>query len=102
MHKDINLLEDDYLMRLEEKNVIDEVAFIRRNTILKMNKSKLPAVMKTENSIIDEYMIPDKLDRFFKALIGGKDIRRRDCVNCHRLSNSLASDAIFCISTVQD
>ncbi|GFV69644.1 hypothetical protein TNCV_4507591 [Trichonephila clavipes] len=39
-----------------------------------------------------------KLDRFFKALIGGKDIRRLDGVNCHRLSNSLASDAIYCVS----
>ncbi|GFT42679.1 nucleic-acid-binding protein from transposon X-element [Trichonephila clavipes] len=39
-----------------------------------------------------------KLDRFFKALIGGKDIHRRDGVNCHRLSNSLASDAIYCVS----
>ncbi|GFT80400.1 hypothetical protein TNCV_2184561 [Trichonephila clavipes] len=38
--------------------------------------------------------IKGKLDRFFKALIGGKDIRRRGGVNCHRLSNSLASDAI--------
>ncbi|GFY11634.1 hypothetical protein TNCV_4231031 [Trichonephila clavipes] len=27
-----------------------------------------------------------------------KDIRRRDGVNCHRLSNSLASDAIYCVS----
>ncbi|GFV72320.1 hypothetical protein TNCV_637821 [Trichonephila clavipes] len=37
-----------------------------------------------------------KLDSFFKALIGGKDIRHRDEVNCHRLSNSSAFDAIYC------
>ncbi|GFT93292.1 hypothetical protein TNCV_904531 [Trichonephila clavipes] len=41
-----------------------------------------------------------KLDRFFKALIGGEDIRRRDEVNCHKLSNSLVSDAIYCVSNV--
>ncbi|GFV21650.1 hypothetical protein TNCV_1060641, partial [Trichonephila clavipes] len=33
----------------------------------------------------------------FQSISGGKDIRRRDGVNCHRLSNSLASDAIYCI-----
>ncbi|GFU36811.1 hypothetical protein TNCV_985561 [Trichonephila clavipes] len=42
--------------------------------------------------------IQEKLDRFFKALIGGKDIRHRDGVDCNRLSNSLASDAIYCVS----
>ncbi|GFV49042.1 hypothetical protein TNCV_5065261 [Trichonephila clavipes] len=63
-----------------------------------MDKTTLPAVMKMEDLINGEYTIPEKLDRFFKALIGGKDIRRRDGVNCHRLSNSLASDAIYCVS----
>lgn len=43
-------------------------------------------------------MIPDKLDRFFKVLVGGKDIRRRDGLNCNRLSSSMAADAIFCVS----
>ncbi|GFT48907.1 uncharacterized protein TNCV_2771221 [Trichonephila clavipes] len=54
--------------------------------------------MKMEDLINGEHTIPEKLDRFFKALIGGKDIRHRDGVNCHRLSNSLASDAIYCVS----
>ncbi|GFW52622.1 hypothetical protein TNCV_2392021 [Trichonephila clavipes] len=63
-----------------------------------MDKTTLPAVMKMEDLINGEYTIPEKLDRFFKALIGGKDIRHRDGVNCHRLSNSLASDAIYCVS----
>ncbi|GFV41186.1 uncharacterized protein TNCV_1102491 [Trichonephila clavipes] len=63
-----------------------------------MDKTTLPAVMKMEDLINGEYTIPEKLDRFFKALIGGKDIHHRDGVNCHRLSNSLASDAIYCVS----
>ncbi|GFU64830.1 hypothetical protein TNCV_2144651 [Trichonephila clavipes] len=63
-----------------------------------MDKTTLSAVIKIEDLINGEYTIPEKLDRFFKALIGGKDIRRRDGVNCHRLSNSLASDVIYCIS----
>ncbi|GFX60604.1 hypothetical protein TNCV_3061771 [Trichonephila clavipes] len=63
-----------------------------------MNKTTLPAIMKMEDLINGEYIIPEKLDRIFKALIGGKDIRHRDGVNCHRLSNSLASDAIYCVS----
>ncbi|GFS95509.1 hypothetical protein TNCV_814591 [Trichonephila clavipes] len=55
--------------------------------------------MKIEDVINGEYIIPEKTrSRFFKALIGGKDIRRRDGVNCLRLSNSLASDAIYCVS----
>ncbi|GFS75832.1 hypothetical protein TNCV_4665081 [Trichonephila clavipes] len=48
-----------------------------------MDKTTLPAVMKMEDLINGEYTIPEKLDRFFKALIGGKNIRRRDGVNCH-------------------
>ncbi|GFW65257.1 hypothetical protein TNCV_395231 [Trichonephila clavipes] len=63
-----------------------------------MDKTTLPAVMKMEDLINGEYTIPEKVDRFFKAIIGGKDIRRRDGVNCHRLSNLLASDAIYCVS----
>ncbi|GFU43145.1 hypothetical protein TNCV_4289841 [Trichonephila clavipes] len=62
-----------------------------------MDKTTLPAVMKMEDLINGENTIPEKLDRFFKALIGGKDICRRDGVNCHRLSNSLTSDAIYCV-----
>lgn len=31
-------------------------------------------------------------------MIGGKDIRRRNGVNCDRLSNSIASDTIFCVT----
>ncbi|GFU51383.1 uncharacterized protein TNCV_4752491 [Trichonephila clavipes] len=59
-----------------------------------MDKTTLPAVMKMEDLINGECTIPERLDRFFKALIGGKDIRLRDEVNCHRLSNSLASDCV--------
>ncbi|GFV11810.1 hypothetical protein TNCV_2186211 [Trichonephila clavipes] len=66
-----------------------------------MDKTTLPAVMKMEDLINGKYTIPEKLDRFFKALIGDKDIRRRDGVNCHRLSNSLVSDAIFCTFGLQ-
>ncbi|GFX16734.1 hypothetical protein TNCV_4187091 [Trichonephila clavipes] len=98
MRTNSNLLEQEDLKKLEENDLIDKVAFILRSTILKMDKTTLPAVMKMEYLINGEYTIPEKLDRFFKALIGGKDIRRRDVVNCHRLSNSLASDAIYCVS----
>ncbi|GFT36300.1 hypothetical protein TNCV_3464631 [Trichonephila clavipes] len=63
-----------------------------------MDKTTLPAVMKMEDLINGECTIPEKPDRFFKALIGGKDIRRRDGVNCHKLNNSLAFDAIYCVS----
>ncbi|GFW13414.1 hypothetical protein TNCV_1879161 [Trichonephila clavipes] len=63
-----------------------------------MDKTTLPVVKKMKDLINGEYTIPEKLDRFFKALIGGKDIRHRDGVNCHRLNNSLASDAIYCVS----
>ncbi|GFU81470.1 hypothetical protein TNCV_1525041 [Trichonephila clavipes] len=97
MHKDSNLLEQEDLKKPEENDLIDKVAFILRSTILKMDKTTLPVVMKVEDLINGEYTIPEKLNRFFKALIGGKDIRRRDGVNCHRLSNSLASDAIYCV-----
>ncbi|GFW88135.1 hypothetical protein TNCV_218071 [Trichonephila clavipes] len=98
MHKNSNFLEQEDLKKFEKNDLIDKVAFILRSTILKMDKTTLPAVMKMEALINVEYTIPEKLDRFFKALIGGKDIRRRDGVNCHRLSNSLASDAIYCVS----
>ncbi|GFX11447.1 hypothetical protein TNCV_2818811 [Trichonephila clavipes] len=43
-----------------------------------MDKTTLPAVMKMEDLI--------------------NDIRRRDGVNSHRLSNSLAYDAVYCVS----
>ncbi|GFU08199.1 uncharacterized protein TNCV_3766451 [Trichonephila clavipes] len=98
MHKNSNLLEQEDLKKLKENNLIDKVAFILRSTILKMDKTTLPAAMKMEDLINGEYTIPEKLDRFFKALIGGKDIRHRDGFNCHRVSNSLASDAIYCVS----
>ncbi|GFV35002.1 hypothetical protein TNCV_4259421 [Trichonephila clavipes] len=98
MHKNSNLLEQEDLKKLEENDLIDKVAFILRSTILKMDKTTLPAVMKMEDLINGKYTIPEKLDRFFKALTGSKDIRRRDGVNCHRLSNSLAFDAIFDVS----
>ncbi|GFU57923.1 hypothetical protein TNCV_3145081 [Trichonephila clavipes] len=81
MHKNSNLLEQEDLKKLEENYLIDKVAFIRRSTILKMDKTTLPAVMKMEDLINGECTIPEKLDRFFKALIGGKDIRHRDGVN---------------------
>ncbi|GFW21307.1 hypothetical protein TNCV_3775181 [Trichonephila clavipes] len=43
-----------------------------------MHKTTLPAVMKMEDLIDGECTFPEKLDHFFKALIGGKDIRHRD------------------------
>ncbi|KAL3267130.1 hypothetical protein HHI36_011270 [Cryptolaemus montrouzieri] len=94
MHKDCSLLEND-LTQLEETDLIDKVALILRNTILKMEKTKLPSKIKTNDLIAGECAIPDKLDRFFKVFIGGKDIRRRDSLNCNRLSSSMAADAIF-------
>ncbi|GFW12731.1 hypothetical protein TNCV_3884411 [Trichonephila clavipes] len=81
MHKNSNLLEQEDLKKLEENDLIDKGAFIRRSTILKMDKTTLPDVMKMEDLINGECTSPEKLDRFFKALIGGKDIRRRDGVN---------------------
>ncbi|CAH1100732.1 unnamed protein product [Psylliodes chrysocephalus] len=54
--------------------------------------------MKVEDLINGECSIPEKLERFYKVFIGGKDIRRRDGVNCDRLTNSMASDAIFCVN----
>ncbi|GFS91782.1 hypothetical protein TNCV_2531141 [Trichonephila clavipes] len=48
-----------------------------------MDKTTLPAVMKMEDLINGECTIPEKLDRFFKALIGGKDIRHRDGPSKH-------------------
>ncbi|GFX70022.1 hypothetical protein TNCV_340491 [Trichonephila clavipes] len=81
MHKNSNLLEQEDLKKLEENYLIDKVAFILRSTILKMDKTTLPAVIKMEDLINGECTIPEKLDRFFKALIGGKDIRHRDGVN---------------------
>ncbi|GFV16755.1 hypothetical protein TNCV_4419421 [Trichonephila clavipes] len=87
MHKNSNFLEQEDLKKLEENDLIDKVALILRSTILKMDKTTLPTVMKMKDLINDEYTIPEKLDRFFKASIGGKGFRRRDGVNCHRLSN---------------
>ncbi|GFU73163.1 hypothetical protein TNCV_1268031 [Trichonephila clavipes] len=46
MHKNSNLLEQEDLKNLEENDLIDKVAFILRSTILKMDKTTLPAVMK--------------------------------------------------------
>uniref|UniRef100_A0A2H1WQX7 SFRICE_024035 n=1 Tax=Spodoptera frugiperda TaxID=7108 RepID=A0A2H1WQX7_SPOFR len=79
MHKDCSLLEDNDLTRLEENELIDKVALPR-------------------DLINGECTIPDKLDRFFKTLIGGRDIRRKNGVNCKRLSNSIVSDTIFCVT----
>ncbi|GFW09605.1 hypothetical protein TNCV_3997111 [Trichonephila clavipes] len=90
-----NLIGTRRSKKLEENDLIDKVAFILRSTILKMDKTTLPAVMKMEDLINGECTILKKLDRFFKALIGGKDVRCRYGVNCNRLSNSLASDAII-------
>ncbi|GFT65290.1 uncharacterized protein TNCV_1559391 [Trichonephila clavipes] len=81
MHKNSNLLEQEDLKKLEENDLIDKVAFILRSTVLKMDKTTLPAVMKMEDLINAECNIPEKLDHFFKSLIGGKDIRHRDGVN---------------------
>lgn len=95
MHKDCSLLEDNDLRRLEENEVIDKVALVLRNTILKMDKLKLSSKIKPSDLINGECSIPEKWDRFIKVLIGGKDIRRRNGVSCNRLSNSIASDTIF-------
>lgn len=97
IYKDCSLLEDD-LSKLEENDLIDKVALILRESILKIEKSKLPSKIKTNDLIAGECVIPDKLDRFFKVFIGGKDIRRRDGLNCNRFSSSMAADAIFCVS----
>ncbi|GFX94989.1 uncharacterized protein TNCV_3046211 [Trichonephila clavipes] len=56
-----------------------------------MDKTTLPVVKKMKDLINGEYTIPEKLDCFFKALIGGKDIRRRDGVNCHRTDKPFSS-----------
>lgn len=47
MHKNSNLLGDEYLMAVEENDLIHKVALILRDTMLKMDKTKLPAVIKT-------------------------------------------------------
>lgn len=39
-----------------------------------------------------------QIRKILESFSGGKDIRRRDGINCERLANSLASDAIFCVS----
>ncbi|VVD02351.1 unnamed protein product [Leptidea sinapis] len=44
MHKDSSLLEDNDLTRLEENKLIDKVALVLRNAILKMEK--LPSKIK--------------------------------------------------------
>ncbi|KAG8173987.1 hypothetical protein JTE90_029413 [Oedothorax gibbosus] len=98
MHKDCSLLEDNDLTRLKENEVIDKVALVLRNAILKMDKLKLPSKIKPSDLINGECTIPEKLDPLFKVLIGGKDICRRNGVNCDRLSNSIASITIFCVT----
>ncbi|CAH1099358.1 unnamed protein product [Psylliodes chrysocephalus] len=60
---------------------------------------KLKSKIKAEDLINVECSIPEKLERFYKVLTGGKDIRQRDGINCDRLTNSMASDAIFCINS---
>lgn len=80
IYKDCSLLDDD-LIKLEEDDLIDKVALILRNTILKIDKSKLPSKIETNDLINGECTIPQKLDRFFKVLIGGKGICRRDGIN---------------------
>ncbi|GFY48486.1 hypothetical protein TNIN_456241 [Trichonephila inaurata madagascariensis] len=45
MHKNSTLLEQEDLKTLEENDLIDKVAFILRSTILKMDKTTLPAIM---------------------------------------------------------
>ncbi|KAH0557920.1 hypothetical protein KQX54_012840 [Cotesia glomerata] len=77
-----NSLEDDDLIKLEEIDIIDKAALILRKTILEINS---------------ECLIPEKLDEFFKVLIGDKDFYRKD-INLDNLSNSMASDLIFCVS----
>ncbi|GFW61795.1 hypothetical protein TNCV_1471171 [Trichonephila clavipes] len=65
MHKNSNLLEQEDLKKLEENDLIDKVAFIRRSTILKMDKTTLPAVMKMEDLINGECTIPEKTRSLF-------------------------------------
>ncbi|CAG5071463.1 Protein of unknown function, partial [Cotesia congregata] len=69
IHKDCSLLENDFT-RLEEDNLIDKVALTLRNAILKIEKSKLPLKIKTHDLITGECVILDKLNRFFKVLMG--------------------------------
>ncbi|CAF4875158.1 unnamed protein product [Pieris macdunnoughi] len=71
IHKDCSLLENDFT-KLEEDNLIDKVALTLRNAILKIEKSKLPSKIKTNDLITGECVIPDKLNRFFKVLMGVK------------------------------
>lgn len=66
MHKDCSLLEDNNFTRLEENELIDKVALVLRNTILKMDKLKLPSKIKPNDLINGECTIPEKLDRFLK------------------------------------
>ncbi|CAH1109226.1 unnamed protein product [Psylliodes chrysocephalus] len=98
MHMDSNLIEENDLTDLEENDCIEKVALILRKTILNINKFKLKSKIKAEDLINGECSIPEKLELFYKVLIGGQDIRRRDGVSCDRLTNSVASDAIFCIN----
>ncbi|KAK0180597.1 hypothetical protein PV327_002963 [Microctonus hyperodae] len=98
MHTDCNLIEDNDLINgLEENDLIDKAALILRKLILNIEPFKLSDTIKTQDLMKGECSIPDKLDRFYKVLMGGKDIRQRDDINCERLTNSLASDAIFCV-----
>ncbi|GBP86801.1 hypothetical protein EVAR_99881_1 [Eumeta japonica] len=74
MHKDCSLLEDNYLRRLEENEVIDKVALVLRNTILKMDKSKLSSKIKPSDLIngSDQSNVlspPTKRRRTFEAIV---------------------------------
>ncbi|GFV05785.1 hypothetical protein TNCV_5035241 [Trichonephila clavipes] len=68
MHKNSNLLEQEDLKTLEENDLIDKVAFILRSTILKMDKTTLPAVMKMEDLI--NGVAFDNFDRYVDTLTG--------------------------------
>lgn len=51
IHKDCSLLDEDFT-KLEEDNLIDKVALTLRNTILKIEKFKLPPKIKQMNSFL--------------------------------------------------
>ncbi|CAH1112916.1 unnamed protein product [Psylliodes chrysocephalus] len=99
MHMDSNLKEENDLTDLEENDCIEKVALYLRKTILNINKFKFKSKIKVEDLINSEYSIPEKLERFYKVFIAGKYIHRRNGVNCDRLANSMASDAIFCVNS---
>ncbi|GFT76162.1 integrase catalytic domain-containing protein [Trichonephila clavipes] len=76
-----------YLNHLQQRN---KWQFEKNNVaigcLVLLKENDLPPCKWAMARILEViYGTDEKLDRLFKALIGGKDIRRRDGVNCHRL-----------------